>query len=641
MLSLKLILVLVLYITTTQAYNPNAISEKTISVAEAATLANRNVLFEGETWTLSRIALQIKTTQSHRPFTNRYHQDGRKIFNGFYGLIAIDLPTQLGSYWAILTSDKHSLLGIVSRNYQRNQSKAPRLHPIFTLVYNVEKEKKSGAYLNHGLLPDPVPLLRDSTISQLIGRYGNRHPFIAVIYNHARTEIHSLVGYARIRHVRDSSKHTILYQPPRYGLPRRPHAERRCQPMPLGYIVTFQPGTSEFAMESHYRMVATLSPETPIQQRYQIGNFRGYAAFFDEKTANIIQRMKIIALVEKESLQGDQQRNPHQGAHNTQQHLYSTSTNTTTPLLDTQIPSSNTSARLHAPSWATMMLNSPWQPSDQPPPRKRARLMPPSPASREGKGTWAYVVDSGISILHQEFENRLRQGLCIAADCQEDVDFFGYWFDATGHGTQVASIIGGAKNGVAKKTTLIDVRVVNACDGSHCFFKTFAQCRNYGFSAIREHIYREIHAAGILVVVSAGNQALPAAWDTPRGKPTVLTVGAVDSDWQEAPFSNYGPAVDVLGPGVNVPCADWNTLDGDMVVSGTSMAAPFAAGLALKLLSDEDFHSPTEKFTAPAAAFTMAGLLLVYVRMAIHTAKNQRNGVGRRKGGGVDESAGD
>lgn len=67
-----------------------------------------------------------------------------------------------------------------------------------------------------------------------------------------------------------------------------------------------------------------------------------------------------------------------------------------------------------------------------------------------GRGTYAYVIDSGININHQQFGGRASNGANFAG---------GSNVDSGGHGTHVAGTIGGSTYGVAKSTNLISVKV--------------------------------------------------------------------------------------------------------------------------------------------------------------------------------------
>ena len=68
-----------------------------------------------------------------------------------------------------------------------------------------------------------------------------------------------------------------------------------------------------------------------------------------------------------------------------------------------------------------------------------------------GQGTFAYVVDSGIRTTHTEFEDRAFLGYNAFPDTE--------FVDRLGHGTHVSATIAGKTYGVAKKATLIAVRV--------------------------------------------------------------------------------------------------------------------------------------------------------------------------------------
>ncbi|HEX7436610.1 MAG TPA: S8 family serine peptidase [Caldimonas sp.] len=94
-------------------------------------------------------------------------------------------------------------------------------------------------------------------------------------------------------------------------------------------------------------------------------------------------------------------------------------------------------------------------------------------------------------------------------------------------------------------------------------------------------------APRILFVTAAGNSNNDASFieSVPSGiaLPNLLTVGAVDSAGDEAPFTSYGPTVKVHANGYQVE----SVLPGGsrVALSGTSMASPQVANLAGKLLA--------------------------------------------------------
>ena len=124
---------------------------------------------------------------------------------------------------------------------------------------------------------------------------------------------------------------------------------------------------------------------------------------------------------------------------------------------------------------------------------------------------------------------------------------------------------------------------------------------------------RQAAAAGVVLFASSGNAggssgtAQGAAILSPANAPDVIAVGAVNGDYRRAAFSDYatsGPTVDLMAPGgtsaLALGCkAILSTFTSDAFgnseygcLQGTSMASPFAAGVAALVLSQNPNLSP-------------------------------------------------
>jgi len=207
-----------------------------------------------------------------------------------------------------------------------------------------------------------------------------------------------------------------------------------------------------------------------------------------------------------------------------------------------------------------------------------------------GAQVTAYVIDTGVLLTHTEFAGRAKWG----TDTTGEGDY-----DGNGHGTHVAGTIGGTIYGVAKKVTIVAVKVLNS-GGSGTWAGVIAGvdwvtkdhvargagARSVGNMSLGggstptlDEAVEQSFLQGVNHVVAAGNYADNACYYSPARAPTAITVGATTSTDLRASFSNVGPCVDIFAPG-NLITSSWiGSNTAISTISGTSMASPHVAGV--------------------------------------------------------------
>jgi subtilisin family serine protease len=246
--------------------------------------------------------------------------------------------------------------------------------------------------------------------------------------------------------------------------------------------------------------------------------------------------------------------------------------------------------------------------------------------TRTGAGVNAYVIDTGILFSHSDFTVPFPRAY-IGTDT-----LGGNGIDCHGHGTHVAGTLGGTKYGVAKGVRIFGVRVLN-CGGAGTFASVIAGVNwvrwhrlqppfigspavanmslGGGFSAALNAAVVNAINARITFTIAAGNSNANACLFSPASVGPAITVGATDRWDFRAWFSNWGPCLDLFAPGDQITSAwiGWPPNNAVATISGTSMAAPHAGGVAAQYLQMVPWATPAQVSAALNANAT-AGVVI-------------------------------
>lgn len=247
----------------------------------------------------------------------------------------------------------------------------------------------------------------------------------------------------------------------------------------------------------------------------------------------------------------------------------------------------------------------------------------------QGEDVKIAVLDTGADLDHPDLIENLLPGINLVTPGAPPND------DCC-HGSHVTGILVAANNdigvvGVCPKAKVMPVKVLDnkgngnlltvsagikwAADNGADFIQM-----SLGAPQKVQQVRKAIQYAaekGTVTFCAAGNAGNTKEIFYPANYPETISIGAIDQNFNRAKFSNTGQNLDFMAPGVNILSTvpdKWYS-----VLSGTSMACPFACGVAalvlayarktgkLTLKSADDYRNLFQKYTTPISDETLKG----------------------------------
>lgn len=212
----------------------------------------------------------------------------------------------------------------------------------------------------------------------------------------------------------------------------------------------------------------------------------------------------------------------------------------------------------------------------------------------KGTGIPVAVLDTGIDYYHPDLDANYKGGYDFVNGDDDPLD-------DNGHGTHAAGTVAAEDNelgiiGAAPEAFLYAVKVLDVSGNGYysdiiaaldwCVSNNIAVANmslggNFRSRAL-EQACNNAYNAGVLLVAAAGNDNSKNIFYPARFN-SVIAVGAVDENNERAWFSNYGSAIELAAPGMNILSPVLNS--SYEMWGGTSMAAPHVAGTAALVIA--------------------------------------------------------
>jgi len=220
----------------------------------------------------------------------------------------------------------------------------------------------------------------------------------------------------------------------------------------------------------------------------------------------------------------------------------------------------------------------------------------------QGEDVVTAVIDTGCDLDHPDIKNNLLAGKNFVGSGKPQ--------DDNGHGSHVCGTIAAENNslgmvGVAPRSKIIPIKALDKKGGGSLgpIIDAIVWAADQKVDFITMSLGSPSHSPqlasaidyanrkGCIVFAAAGNSGEKTEIMYPAKYSNVISIGAIDENFQRTKFSCSGEDLDFLAPGHNIFSLAPN--NGYAIMSGTSMSNPYVTGCAALLLS---FNRRTKKF---------------------------------------------